>query len=130
MSKMYICPKAKECGDALDCYHNKPHEHLPVSCGIGKNIIQDCPACIPYIPEPAEMPLIDTPLLPYISANQAFNIAKENQRDADMAWLPAHDTEVAAKAVKEFAEKVMRDLPDFRGREKFCNHIRAMAEEK
>ena len=59
------------------------------------------------------------------------------QRDADMAWLPARDQQVASKAVKEFEEKCIKNLGELfeHSRELVSlnavkNFIRAMAEKE
>ena len=75
----------------------------PIECGHYAEWL-DSPAELQ--PTEPEMPLIDTPLLPFISANQGFNLGKENQRDADMAWHKEQVQQVRRDAVKEFAEKV------------------------
>ena len=125
----------------------------------------DCPACIPVEPEQPTptMPLIESPENPYpedIFPMQIWDYAEavpdEEQRTAISGcvgryvwnvccedwqkliaeWLPAHDSEVESKAVKEFAEKVDEQLLDIMlklginpiHREKIIAHIRAVAE--
>ena len=91
-----------------------------------------CPDWQPAEPED-EMPLTECPPC-YDHVWAVYYEGTEAQRDADMAWLPAHDAEVR----REFAEKVIKHLinqllgltPIEQGiLQTILAHIRAMAEE-
>lgn len=92
---------------------------------------EDCPEQ----PTPT-MPLIKPLVLYPPDIFEAFAVFTRKQRDADMTWLPAHDSAIASKAVKEFAEKVCKYLItkctfiNDKAEQHHIAHIRAMAEGK
>jgi hypothetical protein len=162
-------PTCPQCGDPI-ALHGKNGCNKK-SCDNGVWDICQCdftPADLKPA-EPQEMPLLTNKQILVLPVTLKCHIFEPDmadllitQRDADMAWynewiavmtrqqqdiMPAHDAEVVAKAVKEFAEKAITTLPETETRRKVGSehiltlssrqyreliiaHLRAMAEEK
>jgi hypothetical protein len=122
----YVEPSPKDkcakCGHLKhlgSCYHVSYIGGKPSGCG----------CFIEATPQPEPMPLIDCPFRLGTIQERNFRRGQEQQRDADMAWLPLHDQQVR----KDFAEELCISLAD---KVVFCDfndlvnvqaHLRAMA---
>lgn len=124
MSKLMICPKATRDGGCIDfpgtvnaCSKCQLHPHNRLC----DEADEQCPACIPYV-EP-EQPTPTMPLREQFEEVIDKIISWELDRNVDDAItqrkvmleriysiIPAHDSAIASKAVKEFAKKAEKEI--------------------
>jgi hypothetical protein len=124
--KLYRCPEWQMCEES--CPFKWVHKKS-MGCLGHKNDKVMCPQCV-QVSQPEPMPLIENPFMLGTIQERNFKRGSEAQRDADMAWLPAHDQQVR----KAFAESVCTLLDEElriispNTEAKLKAHLRAMAE--